>query len=409
VTKNVSIKFCKKCLYSENHPLGITFNDEGICSGCLVHDEKNKLDWSFRWQKLLKLVKRYKSKKNNYDAIVPVSGAQDSYFIMYIVKKLGLKPLVVHYNKYFNTDVGIYNLSNLRIKFNTDIIFQNVNPRCVKKLTKKTFTEFGNIYWPILAGNSVFPVQISIKYKIPLIIWGAHQGLEQVGMYSHKNEVEMTRRYRKNHDLFGIDEYNIFNTYDDLNQEDLSSYFYPSDSELKHIGTRGIYLGNYLRWDPKAQHEKMIKLFNYKTTRFNRTIDCYDYVDCFNYLNLHDYLKFLKHGYSKITDHLTREIRHKRIDKISALKIVSRYEKKSPLYVGLFSEWMGIDSKGLKFITDKFKNNNLIYHNKSFQSLNDIAMLENKKKLKRKQIKKISFFNNSSIKKKNYITFGKGY
>ena len=52
------------------------------------------------------------------------------------------------------------------------------------------------------------------------------------------------------------------NTYDDLNQEDLSSYFYPSDSELKHIGTRGIYLGNYLRWDPKAQHEKMIKLFN---------------------------------------------------------------------------------------------------------------------------------------------------
>jgi len=159
--------------------LGITFNDEGICSGCLVHDEKNKLDWSFRWQKLLKLVKRYKSKKNNYDAIVPVSGAQDSYFIMYIVKKLGLKPLVVHYNKYFNTDVGIYNLSNLRIKFNTDIIFQNVNPRCVKKLTKKTFTEFGNIYWPILAGNSVFPVQISIKYKIPLIIWGAHQGLQE--------------------------------------------------------------------------------------------------------------------------------------------------------------------------------------------------------------------------------------
>ena len=25
------------------------------------------------------------------------------------------------------------------------------------------------------------------------------------------------------------------------------------------IGIRGIYLGNFIRWDPKAQHEKMIK------------------------------------------------------------------------------------------------------------------------------------------------------
>ena len=62
--------------------------------------------------------------------------------------------------------------------------------------------EEGNFYWPVIAGSTVFPVQIASKYKIPLIIWGAHQGLEQVGMFSHTNEVEMTRRYREDHDLF---------------------------------------------------------------------------------------------------------------------------------------------------------------------------------------------------------------
>ena len=47
------IKFCKKCLYSSEHPLGITFNEDGVCSGCLIHEEKEKLDWNLRFKKLL--------------------------------------------------------------------------------------------------------------------------------------------------------------------------------------------------------------------------------------------------------------------------------------------------------------------------------------------------------------------
>ena len=36
----------------------------------------------------------------------------------------------------------------------------------------------------------MFPVQTAVRYKIPLIIWGAHQGLEQTGQFSHHHEVE---------------------------------------------------------------------------------------------------------------------------------------------------------------------------------------------------------------------------
>ena len=100
-------------------------------------------------------------------------------------------------NKNFYTEKDC--ISNLRIKFDVDIIFQNVNPISVKKIIRHTFLDLENIYWPNLAGHTVFPVQVAVNHKIPLIIWGAHQGIDQVGMFSHTDEVEMTRKYRKEH------------------------------------------------------------------------------------------------------------------------------------------------------------------------------------------------------------------
>jgi hypothetical protein len=149
------IQFCKRCLYSTAHPLGLVLDDDGICSGCRVHEEKESLDWSARWGKLRALVEPYRSiTGTNYDCIVPVTGAQDSYYMVYLVKeKLGLNPLLVSYNKYFNTPLGIRNLANLRIRFNCDILYQNVNPVSVKKIVRTTLRRFGSIYWPILAGQ----------------------------------------------------------------------------------------------------------------------------------------------------------------------------------------------------------------------------------------------------------------
>ena len=35
-----NIQICKRCLYSNLHPLGITFNTEGVCSGCEIFEKK---------------------------------------------------------------------------------------------------------------------------------------------------------------------------------------------------------------------------------------------------------------------------------------------------------------------------------------------------------------------------------
>ena len=79
---------CKRCLYTTNHPLGLTLDNDGICSGCRVHEEKDKLNWDSRWRKLEDLVSPYRvANGRTYDCIVPVTGANDSYFIVHLVKE----------------------------------------------------------------------------------------------------------------------------------------------------------------------------------------------------------------------------------------------------------------------------------------------------------------------------------
>ena len=410
INKSENPQSCKICLYDTNHPLGLTINSDGICSGCQFHEEKDTLDWAERFKRLQTLTSRYKSKnKKNYDCIVPISGANDSYFIVHIVKNiLGMNPLLVSYNKYFNTPLGIRNLSNLRIKFDCDILIQNINPISVKKIVRNTLPHLGSLYWHCIAGQTVFPVQTAVHKKIPLIIWGAHQGNEQVGMFKHEHEVEMTRRYRKDHDLMGYEADDLITTFNDLEEMDIWQYRYPDDHDLKKIGVRGIYLGNFIRWDPKAQHELMIEKYGYESCKFSRTFDTYDHTDCYNFMNLHDKLKLYKHGYSKVLDHATREIRHKRITREQGLSLVSKYHAKSSLYEDLFSEWLEIDVNALQFVLN---------HHRSplFWQENSPGEWVFKRNLDSKQgnykIEK-TFINNSDLNRNSvtkYITVGKGY
>ncbi len=411
------IKFCTNCLYSNLHPLGLTFNEAGVCSGCQVHKEKNYLNWEERKNKLLKKIKSYKTKKsNNYDCIIPVNGAYDSYYTVHLAKNiLGLHPLLVSNNNYYNSPLGIKNLANLRIKFDCDILFKNPNPISVKKITKFTLQDLGNVYWHSIAGQTAFPVQTAINYKIPLIIWGAHQGVEQVGMFSHTHEVEMTRRHRKDHDLMGIEAEDLINVANTslLNESDIFQYIYPSDDHINSIGVIGIYLSNYFRWDPKKQHELMIKKFDYQTCKFNRTFDCYDFVDSYVYMEIHDLLKFYKHGYSKVTDHVCREIRHKRISRSKGIDLVKKYEHEEIKYVDSFCKWLGINEKSLKYVLNRNRNPKFW---KEYEPNNwkykGLSSLIKKNNYLRNKVKNISYICNSKIdlgKKSEFITVGKGY
>ncbi len=344
------MQYCSRCLYPSNHPLGITFDSDGVCSGCLIHEEKDELDWNKRLEKLKKIVTPYKSKKRSiHDCIIPVSGGKDSYFIVDFVKNvLGMHPLLVSYNIHYNTPTGIRNLAYLQTQLECDILKHTSNPSTVKKITNETLTRFGSIYWHCIAGQTVFPVKTAVRFRIPLIIWGAHQGCDQVGMFSHLDEVEMTRKYRKDHDLMGFEAEDLLIKDSSLCYEDIEEYVYPHDKEIEEIGVRGIYLSNYIRWDTKKQHESMIKKYGYETKNQQRTFDNYNDVDSFHYSGLHDLIKYYKWGFGKATDHASREIRLKRMTREEGINYVKRYSQIEASDLNdftIFSDWLGMSKE----------------------------------------------------------------
>lgn len=349
------MKYCTRCVYPDNHPLGITFDAQGVCSGCRVHEEKTTLNWAERYKKLESLVAGFKNTTGqNYDCVVPVSGARDSYFIVHTVLKLGLRPLLVTYNKHYNTEVGIRNLAYLRTLMGVDLMTQTVDPATVKKITRATLKKNASMYWHVLAGQTVFPVQVAVRFKIPLIIWGAHQGIEQVGMFSHTDEVEMTRKYRKDHDLMGYEAEDLIGQ-GGIAERDIELYKYPHDKEIEKVGVRGIYLGNYIPWDTKAQHEAMIKEYGYETLEQTRTFDTYNDVDCFHYSDIHDYIKFVKWGYGKASDHASREIRWGRLTREEGIELVKQYEHKEPRTLQLFLDWLGMSRDEFDAQIEKYR------------------------------------------------------
>jgi len=412
------MNYCSRCVYPSNHPLNLTFDDKNICSGCRVHEEKDNLDWTIRLEKLKKLVAPYKkSSRSINNCIVPVSGARDSYFIVHIVKNiLGMNPLLVTYNKHYNTKLGIRNLSYLKTLFGCPLFTMTVSPEKVKKITHETLNDLGSIYWHCIAGQTVFPVQIAYKFKIPLIIWGAHQGVNQVGMFSHLDEVEMTRKYRKEHDLMGFEAEDLIDL-KTLNIKDLQSFLYPHDKEIEAVGIRGIYLNNYIRWDSKAQHEKMIKSYGYETNNQQRTFDTYNDVDCYHYSGLHDLIKLSKHGYGKVSDHASREIRLKRLTRNRAIELIKKYQNINPSDEELFCNWLGISKNELRKKVDNFRSKEIwSYKNQSWimkdsvinyenQITNGVALIDKSK----------NYFFDSSSKRTNkkdsakYTLIGKGW
>ena len=346
---------CRRCLYPANHPLNITFDLDGVCSGCRVHEEKFSLDWDARKRKLIALLERYRSNsRGTYDCIVPVSGARDSYFIVHTVRQY-MNPLLVTYNKHYNTRRGMRNFAYLKTIFDCDALTMTCNPETVKRITRATIAQMGSMYWHCLAGQTVFPVQVAVRLKIPLIIWGAHQGLDQVGMFSHTDEVEMTRKYRKEHDLMGFEAEDLLRSGSELSESDMVPYLYPHDKELEKTGVRGIYLGNYIPWDSKAQHELMIERYGYETAPQQRTFDTYNDVDCVHYSGLHDYIKFLKYGYGKVVDHASREIRWGRLSREEGIELVRLYQNRMPDDVREFTDWIGMKGTDIFPQVDAFR------------------------------------------------------
>ena len=363
---------CNNCLIPSTRPEQI-FDSNGICNACISHNIKKKIDWKKREKVFHNLIKKYQS-KNNWDCIVPSSGGKDSHWQAIKLRQIGLKPLLVTASTCDLSKIGRENLDNLkRLGFDTIEISPDINVR--RKLNKLCLELVGDISWPEHISIFTIPVQIAIKYKIPLIVWGENPQIEYGGPI-RKNEHVLDRKWLEEFGgLLGLREIDLINHYN-FNKKDLLHYIYPPENDLKKFKIKGIFLGYYFKWN-NYENYKIAKDYGFKphTKAIEGGYFNFEKIDNLQH-GIHDYFKYLKYGFGRGSDQLSFLIRNNLIERKKALKILNRIEGKFPkTYLGIkiskILSKIDITLEDFNSICDQFTNKRIFQCNNKGELIKD--------------------------------------
>lgn len=359
------MRYCKKCLYPDTKPQ-LQFDKNNVCSACVNNLLKENMDWDKKREVFLRIIEKYRSKDgSNYDCIIPVSGGKDSTFQTYVMKEtFGLNPLVVNFHPLDQTEVGRKNLENLK-RLGVDCIEFSPKPNVYSKLAKFGLIELGDFQWPEHIGIFTVPVQIAIKYKIPLIIWGENPQFEYGTLTDINEETVLDKKWTEKHGGYFLDKIKPQDMVKyGFEMKDLMPYLYPSDEEIREIGVTGVFLGSYVKWDIFKQLNLVKKLgFSENNESKEGTYLRWENLDVY-FTVFHDYFKFLKYGFGQATDHASIEIRYGRITRDHGIELVKKHEGKIPRkYLKEFLQAAEITENEFHKICDKFTNKDIFLTN----------------------------------------------
>jgi N-acetyl sugar amidotransferase len=96
----------------------ITFDEHGVCQYWYETEKKMqsiRLTEDESRQKVEQMLKEIKELKGNseYDCLIGVSGGVDSSYLAYLVHEWKLKPLVVHFDNGWNSELSVANIHNI--------------------------------------------------------------------------------------------------------------------------------------------------------------------------------------------------------------------------------------------------------------------------------------------------------
>lgn len=357
------IQYCTKCVYPGISAVPLTFDEQGVCSGCRTSIQKEEINWKERKKLFEDIIEEYKNKdEKNYDCIIPVSGGKDSYFQTYIIKNIyKLNPLLVTYNANNYTPTGMKNLLNMREAFGVDHIFFTPSIDTLKKMNRLGMLIMGDMNWHAHAGIFTYPIRVAVQQNVPLMIWGEHGFMDLGGMHSYNDFVEFTYRFRHEHGLRGYEWYDFLekahNYGEELSTKDLIPWMYPSLNEIERVGVRGIYISNYFRWEANEHGPLMQKLYGFKEAEvpFERTYRTLSNLDDLHENGIHDYMKYMKFGYGRATDHTCKDIRAGKMTREQAIDIVRKMDhiKSKDLYRWL--DYVGWTEEFFDEVADRFR------------------------------------------------------
>lgn len=116
----LDVVYCRLCTSSNQRFASVVERDakpndskptlglvDGVCDACRYAEKRKTIDWQDRERQLRELCSSIRSKRGNYDCIIPGSGGKDSCYVAHLLKtKYGLHPLTVTAAPIIFTEIG---------------------------------------------------------------------------------------------------------------------------------------------------------------------------------------------------------------------------------------------------------------------------------------------------------------
>ena len=350
---------CTACNLPETYET-IEFDENGVCNICRQKGFKDeKIDWQKRGGMLAELIEKHRG-KYEYDCIVPFSGGKDStYTLWYLVKKFKVRPLVVQFNHGFMRDTLLENNQRTFKKLGVDVVSFTPNWKLVKRLMLEALVRKGDFCWHCHTGIFAYPMHVALQYQVPLIFWGEPSS-EYTAYYDYGDEeiecVDETRFNRYiNLGITAEDMYGMIKDDYQCDPRELKPYTYPPLRELKRLKYQSVCLGSFIPWDVKANTKLIQDELGWRGDQVEGMPwqeYPYEKIEC-SMQGMRDYIKYLKRGYSRVSQMVALDLRNERISKEYGDKLVAEYEGKKPPSLQLFLDYLGISEDEFNQIVAK--------------------------------------------------------
>lgn len=351
------VLYCKRCLMPNTRPR-ITLDDEQVCNACRYAEKKWKeVDWESRRKEFLEILERFRSKKGLWDCIVPWSGGKDSSAIAYKLKyEFGMNPLLVTFSPQLPTEVGNHNREAL-IQSGFDHLFFRPDQKIHRKLSKRFFIERGNqkVTWD--AGINAIPVQVAVKFKIPLLFYAEHGESEYGGKVLSQESSKLRDFSEVIEHQIGDDPRNWVD--DEITLKDLNPYIYPDIEQIRQVGAKALYFAHYFKWSSYENYLYIKDKIEFHTCPQGRTEGTFTNFDSLDDKsdNLYYYMQYIKFGFGRAVRDASRMIQNKQLTRAEALELARKYDHEFPaLYFPDMLEYLDLKKDEFYEIVNKHRN-----------------------------------------------------
>lgn len=331
---------CARCTITDRRPR-ITFDAEGVCSACRFSDIKQVTDWSARERELQALCDRHRKGNGEFDVVVPVSGGKDGGFVAHTLKtKYGMTPLCATWAPLMPTEIGRRNLDAF-VEAGFDVVQGRPNGKTARLLARLAFEHMGDPFQPFIYGQTNFPLQMAVRYHIPLIMYGEDGEAEYGGVVK---QPRATRKIEDHDEQYFSGKPPEFWRQHGIEEKDLKPFQAPSKEAVLANQTEIHFMSYYVKWDPQENFYYCSENTGFRPNpeRTEGTYSKYASLDdCLD--GLHYYLAYCKFGIGRATSDSAHEIRDGKITREEGLALVERFDGEFPKkYFTHCCEFMGL-------------------------------------------------------------------